>query len=356
MLRIKETILKDISSGKYSESERLPGVRELAAHYGCSRGTVSNALKLLACQGVLRTEHGRGTFLKSSFSGRRASPVRIIGAVLLRDSWLEPMEKLRDEYLKQGWFVSVYCSSDDFQNPAAERHFLNLAAEQNFSGLILTGTPLEPLNTDLYAKLRNSGMKIVHLTHFKMDMTGEAAILPDYRMAGAVSCSAAALQGKKYVITVRYDGKVVSPSVVLRHEGVADMARALNIPMLPTLLLQTGNAFSSMENGQLWEKLDTLGSLRDFAVLAQGCAGAYDVQNWLDGIGLPDEDRPFLLSMSDTHPRKNGMNHISFDYEASIRMAMEYILDDGIGPLEPFQKMLAPVLKLVPQHRTEIQS
>ena len=37
MLRVRETILRDISDGKYSVGEHLPGVRELAAHYRCSR-------------------------------------------------------------------------------------------------------------------------------------------------------------------------------------------------------------------------------------------------------------------------------------------------------------------------------
>ena len=350
MLRVRETILRDISAGKYSEGEHLPGVRELAAHYGCSRGTVANALKELAGQGILRTEHGRGTFLQKDFSRKIVPPVHMIGAVLLRNSWLEPMEKLRDEYLKKGWFVSVYCSSDDLQNPAAERHFLNLAAKQNFAGLILTGTPLEPLNTDLYAQLRSSGMKIIHLTNFKEDMSGEAAILPDYRMAGAAACSAAALQGKKSILTVRHD-RITSPSGKLRLQGVSSMAHALNLTLLPDLFLQETDFARNNKNGQLDKLLDTYGTFRDFAVLAQDCATAHQIQSWLDDTGLREEEKPFLISMSDTHWRRNELNHISFDYAQSVRMAMEYILDDGIRAQDPFQRRLNPVLKLLPQFK-----
>lgn len=347
MLRVRETILQDISSGKYSGGENLPGVRELAAHYGCSRGTVANALKALAGQGILRTEHGRGTFLQYDFSRKLVPPVHMVGAVLLRNSWLEPMEKLRDEYLKKGWFVSLYCSSDDLQNPAAERHFLKLAAKQNFAGLILTGTPLEPLNTDLYAELRRTGMKIIHLTNFKEDMTGEAAILPDYRMAGAVACSAAVLRGKKYIVPVRHD-PVVPPSGKLRFEGVSVMANALGITVLPDRFLSQSDFLTKNKNGQLKKILDTYGSLRDFAFLAQDCSTAYEVRTWLTGMKIPDREMPFVLSLSDTHPKRTEISHISFDYEESVRMAMEYILDDRITAQEPFSRMLNPVLKLLP--------
>ncbi len=352
MLGVRETILQDISSGKYSGGEHLPGMRELAAHYGCSRGTVANALKALAGQGILRTEHGRGTFLQDDFSRKLVPPVHMVGAVLLRNSWLEPMEKLRDEYLKKGWFVSLYCSSDDLQNPAAERHFLKLAAQQNFAGLILTGTPLEPLNTDLYAELRRTGMKIIHLTNFKEDMTGEAAILPDYRMAGAVACSTAVMRGKKYIVPVHHDPDV-SPSGKLRLEGVSVMADALGITVLPDRFLCQPDFLPKNKNGQLRKILDTYGSLRDFAFLAQDCATAYEVRTWLDDLKIADQEMPFLLSLSDTHPKRSEISHISFDYEESVRMALEYILDDRITAQEPFRRMLNPVLKLLPQNNRQ---
>ena len=348
-MRIREAIQRDITSGTYPEDGRLPGLRTLAARYGCSRGTVSNALKSLENQGVLRMEHGRGTFL-GKFNGRNpVVAVPMVGAVLLRNSWLEPMERLRDAYLKRGWFVSVYCSSDDLQNPAAERHFLDLAARQHFAGVILTATPLEPLNTELYRSLRTSGMKIVHLTHFKMDMSDEPAILPDYRMAGAVGCSAAVLRGKRHVLVIR-QAESEPPSTRLRSGGVGSMAAALGVDRLPDVALGADHAAPDSGFGQLRNILDTFGSLRDFAFLADGCAAMHEVKMWLAATGIPPEEQPFLLSLSDTHPRRNEMNCVSFDYESSVQMAMDYILDKDIDPLAPFHRTLEPILKLLPEN------
>ncbi len=346
-MRIREAIQRDIVSGAYPEEERLPGLRTLAARYGCSRGTVSNALKTLEGQGVLRMEHGRGTFL-GRFRGKKPpAAARMVGAVLLRDSWFEPMEKLRDDYLKRGWFVSLYCSSNDLQDPAAERHFLDLAAKQHFAGVILTGTPISPLNTGLYGALRRSGMKIIHLVHYKADMSGEPAILPDFRMAGAVACASAAVRGKKRILVIRQEDSC-PPSTRLRQGGVSAMASALGVECLPEAALAFCDGDQTGEFGQLERILDTCGSLRDAAVLADNCAVLHAVGNYLDAAGLPAAERPFLLSMSDTHWRRSGMNCISFDYEKSVRMAMDYILDESIGPMEPFQRTLEPILRFLP--------
>lgn len=346
-MRIREAIQRDITSGAYPEEGRLPGLRTLAARYGCSRGTVSNALKTLEHQGVLRMEHGRGTFLGSLRGGNPVPAARMVGAVLLRDSWFEPMEKLRDEYLKRGWFVSLYCSSDDLQNPAAERHFLDLAARQRFAGVILTGTPLEPLNTELYKSLRRTGMKIIHLVHYKADMSDEPAILPDFRMAGAAACAAAALRGKKRILVLRQEGSC-PPSTRLRNGGVSAMASALGVECLPEAALAFCDGDPAGEFGQLERVLDTCGPLRDAAVLADGCSLLHRIGRFLESAGIPRREWPFLLSLSDTHPRRKEMNHISFDYEKSVRMAMDYILDESIGPLDPFLRTLEPVLHFLP--------
>ena len=141
MTRIKETLYRDIAAGKFHETGKLPGVRELAERFNCSRGTVANALKLLANDGIVRLEHGRGTFVEEVKRPPVTKNNRVIGAVLLWYSWMEEMEKVRAKYLKDDWLISLYCSSKDLQNPQEERHFLELAREQNFSGVISTQSP-----------------------------------------------------------------------------------------------------------------------------------------------------------------------------------------------------------------------
>lgn len=353
MVKIREAIRQDISSGKYAETGRLPGVRELALRYDCSRGTIANVLKDLSAQGLVRTEHGRGTFLSDLSRIGRHRSTRMVGAALLRNSWMEHMEKLRDEYLREGWFISLYSASDDMQNPVAERHFLELALEQNFAGIILTGTPLEPLNSDLYLSLRQAGMKIIHLTNYKLDMSGNATILPDYRMAGAMACSAVAAQNKKRFAVVRTSNDI-PPSTTLRREGLRMMNQALGIEQLPDLILSSGVRINPEVEPGLFRFFETCGPLPELALLADDCATLWDLRKWMHQQGIPGEDQLFTLSMSDTHWTKKEMNYIGFDYELSLRLAMDYIRDESIKPLDPFHKTLDP--KLFLQNQTEIQN
>jgi GntR family phosphonate transport system transcriptional regulator len=51
--------------GKHDNGERLPAESEIAARYGVNRHTVRRAMAELAARGLVRTEHGSGTYVKT---------------------------------------------------------------------------------------------------------------------------------------------------------------------------------------------------------------------------------------------------------------------------------------------------
>ncbi len=51
--------------GKYDNGERLPAESEIAARYGVNRHTVRRAIAELGARGLVRTERGSGTFVKT---------------------------------------------------------------------------------------------------------------------------------------------------------------------------------------------------------------------------------------------------------------------------------------------------
>ncbi|HEX8648725.1 MAG TPA: GntR family transcriptional regulator [Thermoleophilaceae bacterium] len=55
-----------IAAGRLAEGERLPAVREMAALAGVNVNTVRSVLSRLADEGVIVSEHGRGTFVASA--------------------------------------------------------------------------------------------------------------------------------------------------------------------------------------------------------------------------------------------------------------------------------------------------
>ena len=51
--------------GKHENGDRLPGESEIAARYGVNRHTVRRAMAELAARGLVRTERGSGTYVKT---------------------------------------------------------------------------------------------------------------------------------------------------------------------------------------------------------------------------------------------------------------------------------------------------
>lgn len=64
--QLAETLRRQIESGALSDQEPLPPERELALRYEVSRDTVRKAIRLLDEEGMLYSDHGRGTFVTSS--------------------------------------------------------------------------------------------------------------------------------------------------------------------------------------------------------------------------------------------------------------------------------------------------
>jgi GntR family transcriptional regulator len=62
-LQLKESLVAEITSGRYRSNQRLPSERELAYRFKVSRMTVRQALTELARDGTIYTRVGKGTFV-----------------------------------------------------------------------------------------------------------------------------------------------------------------------------------------------------------------------------------------------------------------------------------------------------
>jgi DNA-binding GntR family transcriptional regulator len=71
--RLSDAIMHAIESGVWREGDRLPSEEELAAQHEVSVGTVQKALARLSSAGLIRREHGRGTFV----SGHQVAPADV---------------------------------------------------------------------------------------------------------------------------------------------------------------------------------------------------------------------------------------------------------------------------------------
>jgi len=72
--QVEQSLRGEIEAGRWPSGSRIPGESELTSMLGVSRITVRHALANLETAGLLRREHGRGTFVRSArlVAGTRA--------------------------------------------------------------------------------------------------------------------------------------------------------------------------------------------------------------------------------------------------------------------------------------------
>ncbi len=62
---VASLVRRAIRDGKYTQNERLPAERELAKTYGVARGTVREALTMLAEEDLVEIKPGSGTYVRT---------------------------------------------------------------------------------------------------------------------------------------------------------------------------------------------------------------------------------------------------------------------------------------------------
>jgi DNA-binding GntR family transcriptional regulator len=93
--RIAGDLRDAIRGGKYEPGSRLPSKSALMDAYGVAVGTVDDALNLLRSEGLLYSEHGRGTFVADPLPAQARSEYEAISARL--DALEEAVRQLRGE-------------------------------------------------------------------------------------------------------------------------------------------------------------------------------------------------------------------------------------------------------------------
>jgi GntR family transcriptional regulator len=69
--QISDHLREAISAGRLSEGDQLPSEAQLIEHYGITRMTARQALGVLKAEGLVVSEHGRGSFVRTRPTVRR---------------------------------------------------------------------------------------------------------------------------------------------------------------------------------------------------------------------------------------------------------------------------------------------
>jgi molybdate-binding protein/DNA-binding transcriptional regulator YhcF (GntR family) len=116
--KISDTIRQEILQGKLNPGDRLPSVRQMAAEWRCTSGTVQRAYQELASQGLVTSRAGQGTKVVGRLELPEQSPLRRISLIHRAEAFL--LEVLTAGYTPEEVEQSVRLALDRWRAVARE--------------------------------------------------------------------------------------------------------------------------------------------------------------------------------------------------------------------------------------------
>ncbi len=128
--QIYGVLLKQIHSGEFAVGEALPPERHIAQQYGVARLTVVKALDLLARDGLIDKQQGRGTFVLAS---KKTDP-KAIAYIKVGWSVYHELEGISQIALEKNWQLHVLAVDIGF---AKLESYIEACIESGVKGFII---------------------------------------------------------------------------------------------------------------------------------------------------------------------------------------------------------------------------
>lgn len=344
---LRHEVKSKIISRQYKVGELLPTEDELAEQANLSRGSVRKVMSELEEDGLIQRKRGHGTvvterapFLASS-SG---AGINLGLSFPVFDRNVGRVEKLKEYLLEHGGLLTVYNTSEDSQDPLKEKKFLESLENNNSAGAAVYASPIPPLNSDLYQRLRKKGIKIALLAPQQYDISEEVCFLPDSRFAGYLAGKQLASQGCKQVIMERFVNNPVYISWI--EEGLRRAALEFNMSFANDYL-EFGKLDYPPENcDDLLKKLKRIPSDTGFVTRTYHSAGI--IHCLLKDKLKRKEPEQRLISCAEPYEAEIGVlpliPFLRFPEEELLRASIDYLLDEHIPAGMIFQRFFKPEL------------
>lgn len=93
-LQVMSQVKHAVAAGDMQPGDQLPTVRQLAADLRVNFNTIARAYRMLDEEGIISTQHGRGTFILEPASERDSERLRRQDLQLLAAGLIEEAQKL----------------------------------------------------------------------------------------------------------------------------------------------------------------------------------------------------------------------------------------------------------------------
>lgn len=159
---LADRLREAIYAQEWKNGGRLPTEAELCARFSVSRQTVRSALHLLTEEGLVSARRGSGTYVTGRSPGSAVRQVAVVTSFL--DDYIFPsiLHDAQSVFADHGFSILVFATENQVSR---EREILIRLLKQPVSGILVEGskTALPSPNSDLYQRLRRSGVPMVFL-------------------------------------------------------------------------------------------------------------------------------------------------------------------------------------------------
>ena len=171
---LREDLLKNGASAGY----KFPTEAELTRRYRMSRQTIRHALQLLSEEGLVESRRGSGTYATGKATDSSTRQIAVVTSFL--DDYIFPtiLHDAQSVFIQSGYSTLVFATENQV---GREREILLRLLSEPVDGILVEGskTALPSPNSDLYQKLRQSGVPIVFLHGAYGELAGIPCVSDD---------------------------------------------------------------------------------------------------------------------------------------------------------------------------------
>lgn len=342
-----QILREQITSGLYEVGGRLPSIRELSKHMGLNHVTIRQAISQLADEGLLVSEHGRGTYV---LEGRAASS-KLEGISIV----LPSLEFSLCEAISRGVSMTVrdrdisVAVKDYETNPIIEAEYLEYFMTRKNQGAILYSS-LEPQAIFSVIKTIFQETPLVLIDRYIQDVPTWHATSDNVQ--GGYDITRHLIERGYKRIVFAYDVDVTS--VRLRMEGyrrameesdLRTKSYILNSPGYPSKL-PCDTTRKLMQNGPIPEAIVYANDLRALMGLREIKAMGFKVPGDIAVTGFDDTPMAALSDPPLTTMRQNALE--------VGKAAAELLLEQAA--MAPAQRKHNPKTRTVPMELVVRQS
>ena len=180
-IRVADDLRSKLGHPPFDYGSLLPGELELTKAYNLSRGTIRKALDILANEGLISRQPGRGTLILSPGAKSKARYRIAVVWSIIRAVSSEMFAGLESQVAEAGCDLLFSTSEHE---PDKEAQILSRLIDSNIDGIVLYGTG-DKSNNNLIKALVEKGIPVILLDRFVPELQEQVCWVTSANQQGA---------------------------------------------------------------------------------------------------------------------------------------------------------------------------